>query len=198
MKFIIRDMIFPTKLTSLINTWGLIDSASLENHHNNRRNSGGHKWPKTFLAGVYDTYWECAHVYKFLLQNGALWDIGPVHHRICQKNNKIDRYLTTTKRGTIWTCQLLTMSNWPVVSSNWDLPSCNLSRKSCITHTELTHTRQLGAVSLTFRELSKIFSRNLCIEEIVLLVRISSWNFVCVPKAMLWAHIQSFGLKFSP
>ena len=50
MKFIIQDMLFPTKLTSLINTRGLIGSASLENHHNNRRNSGGQKWPKTFLG----------------------------------------------------------------------------------------------------------------------------------------------------
>ena len=43
-------MLFPTKFTSLINTRGLIDSASLENHHNNRPNrSGNHKWPETFL-----------------------------------------------------------------------------------------------------------------------------------------------------
>ena len=28
------------------------------------------------------------------------------------------------------------------------------------------------------------------------MIRISSWNFVCVPKAWLWAHIQSFSLKF--
>ena len=27
---------------------------------------------------------------------------------------------------------------------------------------------------------------------------ISSWNCVCVPKAMLWAHIQIFSLKCSP
>ena len=39
----------------------------------------------------------------------------------------------------------------------------------------------LGDVSLTFRELSKIFSRNLCISKIVLVVRMSSWNFVRVP-----------------
>ena len=50
MKFVIRNMLFPTKLTSLINMRGLIDSVSLENHHNNRRNSGSHKWPKTFLG----------------------------------------------------------------------------------------------------------------------------------------------------
>ena len=52
LKFITRDMLFPTKITSLINTRGLmaIDSASLENHHNNRRDSGSHKWPKTFLG----------------------------------------------------------------------------------------------------------------------------------------------------
>ena len=48
MKFIIRDMLFPTKLISLINTRGLIDSASLENHHNNRRSSGSHTWSKSF------------------------------------------------------------------------------------------------------------------------------------------------------
>ena len=32
---------------------------------------------------------------------------------------------------------------------------------------------------------------------ITLMVRISSRNFVCVPKAMLWAHVQSFSFKFS-
>ena len=29
------------------------------------------------------------------------------------------------------------------------------------------------------------------------MVRISSWNFVRVPKAWLWTHIQSVSLKFS-
>ena len=42
-------MLFSTKLTSLINALGLIDSASLENHHNKSQNSGSHKWPKTFF-----------------------------------------------------------------------------------------------------------------------------------------------------
>ena len=51
---------------------------------------------------------------------------------------------------------------------------------------------------LTFGELSKIFSRNLRIAEIVLLMTISSWNFVRGPKSMLWAHVQSFSLKFLP
>ena len=60
------------------------------------------------------------------------------------------------------------------------------------------HCMTQGVVSLTFCELSKIFSRNLCIAEIVLLMKISNWNFVRVPNAMLWAHIQSFILKFSP
>ena len=52
----IRDtghIFFPTKHISSINTRGLIDCASPENHHNNRRDSGNHKWPKTFLGGVY-------------------------------------------------------------------------------------------------------------------------------------------------
>ena len=55
-----------------------------------------------------------------------------------------------------------------------------------------------GVVSLTFRKLFKIFSRDLYIAEIIVLMRISCWNFVCVPKAMLSAHVQSFSLKFSP
>ena len=62
----------------------------------------------------------------------------------------------------------------------------------------LCYYSHLGVVSQRFQELSKIFSWNLCIAEIILLVWISSWNFVRVPKAMLWAHIQSFNLKFSP
>ena len=40
-KLMARDMPVKTKLTSLVNMRGLIDSASLENHHNNSRNSGG-------------------------------------------------------------------------------------------------------------------------------------------------------------
>ena len=62
----------------------------------------------------------------------------------------------------------------------------------------LTHVPHQGVVSLTFCKLSKIFSRNLCVAEIALPTSISSWNFVRVPKAMLWAHVQSFSLKFSP
>ena len=55
----------------------------------------------------------------------------------------------------------------------------------------------LGGDSLTFRELSKIFSQNLCVAEIVLLMRISSWNFVRVSKSLLWAHVPNFSLTFS-
>ena len=54
----------------------------------------------------------------------------------------------------------------------------------------------LGVVSLTFRKLSKIISRKYTVPEITFMVRISSRNFVSMPKAWLWAHVQSFGLKF--
>ena len=53
-----------------------------------------------------------------------------------------------------------------------------------------------GVVSLTFRELSKIISRKYTTPEITFMIRISSWNLVRVPKAWLWAHVQSFNLKF--
>ena len=56
---------------------------------------------------------------------------------------------------------------------------------------------QLGVVSLTFRELSKIISRKYTTPKITFTVRISSWKFVRVPKAWPWAHVQSFSLKFS-
>ena len=81
LKFIIRDMLFPTKLTSLINTRGLIDSASLENHRNNRRNSGSHKWPKTFFG------WCITHeIYR------GKWFIPVTKHCRCrqlQNSNKL-------------------------------------------------------------------------------------------------------------
>ena len=46
------------------------------------------------------------------------------------------------------------------------------------------------------RALQKIISKFVYCKN-RLLMRISSWNFVRVPKAMLWAHVQSFSLKFS-
>ena len=51
-------MLFPTTFTSLINTRGLIDSASLESHHNKSRNSGSHKWPKTFWEVYFSLDYE--------------------------------------------------------------------------------------------------------------------------------------------
>ena len=48
--------------------------------------------------------------------------------------------------------------------------------------TSLYWIRALGPVSLTFRQLSKEFSRNLYIVEIVILMCILSWNFVRAPK----------------
>ena len=46
-----------------------------------------------------------------------------------------------------------------------------------------------------FCELSKIFSRNLCITEIILLMRNSSWNFVHVPKAKALGTCTKFQLE---
>ena len=59
LKIIIWNMLFPTKLTPLINTRGLIDSASLKNHHNNRLDSGSHKWPKTFFG-------RCTYIHIYI------------------------------------------------------------------------------------------------------------------------------------
>ena len=53
-----------------------------------------------------------------------------------------------------------------------------------------------GVVSLTFRELSKLISRKYTTPEILFMIRILSWNFVHVHKAWVWAHVQSFSLKF--
>ena len=61
----------------------------------------------------------------------------------------------------------------------------------------LNWRKPLGDVSLTFRELPKILSRKYTTPEITFMVRISIWKFVRVPKARLWAHLQSFSLKFS-
>ena len=39
--------------------------------------------------------------------------------------------------------------------------------------------------------------QNILSTKIILLMRMPIWNFVRVPKAMLWAHVQSFRLTFS-
>ena len=52
-----------------------------------------------------------------------------------------------------------------------------------------------GVVSLTFHEFSKLFSRNLCIAEIVIIMRISSWKFGRVHKAMLWLQSTKLQLE---
>ena len=52
-----------------------------------------------------------------------------------------------------------------------------------------TWPQDLGVVSLTFCELSKIFSRNLCIAEFIVLLRISNWNFV----HWMCAHSHALG-----
>ena len=65
------------------------------------------------------------------------------------------------------------------------------------TNMVLTQLMNLGIVSLTLHKLSKIILWKYTMPEITFMVRFSSWNFVCVPKASLWAHIQSFSLKFS-
>ena len=60
-----------------------------------------------------------------------------------------------------------------------------------------THMIGVG-VSLMAHEVSNIFSRNLGIMKIGFLMRISSWNFVYLPREWLWTHMQSSSLKFSP
>ena len=77
---------------------------------------------------------------------------------------------------------------------------CHLARKHCLNQcwpSSWCHITSLGVVSLTFCELSQIISWKYTMPEIIFMVRISSWNFVRTPKAWLWAHVQSFSMKFS-
>ena len=82
-------------------------------------------------------------------------------------------------------------------TSHWRIYAA-LGGNKLISWTEYASSSALqGVVSLTFRELSKIISRKYTIPKMTFMVRISSWNFVRVPKAWLWAHVQSFSLKFA-
>ena len=54
----------------------------------------------------------------------------------------------------------------------------------------------VGCFNNVWRAL-QIISRKYTMSQITFTVRISSWKFVRVPKAWLWAHVQSFSLKFS-
>ena len=139
----------------------------------------------------------------FLLQNGASWDVILVHCGICATGLLVYIFITVKsyKRYVIsnhrqpdcWFNSLLILTRKITSDSAspvlWDrdhrLPVDSLGKGQ-------------GVVSLTIPELSKILSRNLCFAEIVLLMWISSWNFVRVPETMLCAHMQSFGLKLPP
>ena len=55
--------------------------------------------------------------------------------------------------------------------------------------------KNLGDVSLTFRELSKIFSWKLYITQIIFLMRISNLNFVRVPKSHAVGTCTKFQLE---
>ena len=72
-------------------------------------------------------------------------------------------------------------------------------QRKCIWKCHFQHGRHSiqGVVSLTFCKLFKTISQKYTMSEITFIVRISSWNFICVPKALLWAHVQSFSVKFS-
>ena len=79
------------------------------------------------------------------------------------------------------------------IDAKWEckmLEDSTISDRACHNggHHWNYNTGALGVVSLTFRELSKIISRKYTLPVITFLVRISSWNFVHVPKAWLWAH----------
>ena len=112
------------------------------------------------------------------------------------------------KRSTLKLCVVtLLVAN---MLESMDLPNilchavffCNLNTSRTITHMTKNCVRHrifmiLGVVSRTFRELSKIISRKYTMTVITFMVRISSWNFVRVPKVWLWACEQSFSLKCS-
>ena len=75
-----------------------------------------------------------------------------------------------------------------ILSSRWVVMLWRYGEISWIIHELIIQ----GVVSITFRELSKIILRKHTMPKITFMVRISSWNFV----RMLWAHLQSFSLKF--
>ena len=60
-KFMIRDIPFKTKFTLFVKTRGTLDSASLENHHNNGPNSWSHSWPKTLLGRCMSKFRQMAN-----------------------------------------------------------------------------------------------------------------------------------------
>ena len=77
--FTLRDMSFKTKLTLLVNNRGLTDRASLKNHQNNDRNTGGLNWPKTFWGGVY-VYLHIDEVQINLERQSCLLNFRDVSH----------------------------------------------------------------------------------------------------------------------
>ena len=103
----------------------------------------------------------------------------PLHLKLC---NDI-RYLQRTRQARTASplCAELCLENL-----------LNLSQMAQVVHIRqpvhphILHSKErcrLRVVSLTFHVLSKIISRKYTIPETIFMVRISSWNFACVPKA---------------
>ena len=73
---------------------------------------------------------------------------------------------------------------------------CVISHSRTISWSNIWHPSVLlGVVSLTFREIYKIISRKYTMPEIIYIVKISSWNFVRVPKSMALGTRTKFELK---
>ena len=83
---------------------------------------------------------------------------------------------------------------------NMDLPMTSFSvlhlAKDCDSHPQ-GYAWWQWLVSLMFCKLFKAISRNLCIAEIKLLMKIPSRNFVHKPKVWLWAHAYKISAQNS-
>ena len=123
-------------------------------------------------------------------------ELDKMSHRADRKY--LSRCSSEKKRHLFYALNFLDNFAFSTISPNWDCTgSWNLSTQKLRTCLSCTVANDLRVVSLMFCELFKRISRKYTMPEITFIVRISSWNFVHVPKAWLWAHVQSFSVKFS-
>ena len=152
-----------------INLWSLTSITVVEKQVNSIRvHSPKQLSLKQNLLCITQFIYQMRHlILDILPTKWFAWDSFNIKMLSCQYRN------TQCKDKTV---------SWPSFLYTGNGESVYLERQS------LYWNRAQRVVSLMFLELFRIFSWNLCIAEIALLMRILSWNFARVPKAMLWAH----------
>ena len=135
---------------------------------------------------------------SFWIHSGPFWMISFVLYQSPWKEEIINHYGLVMSSTVRYGSTLAQVMACCLIAPSYNLKQFWLIFSEVLRHSWL-HKFMMAqvAVSLTFRELSKIILQKYTMPEIAFKMRIKRWNFVGVPKTWLWVHVQSFSLNFS-